>query len=109
MAQVMASGTSLLLCSWYCPVCRALGVEDQKTVAMYRDPKDLAVKLNYYLKHEDERKKIVAKAAEMAKHKHSINARVMLMSLYMLNDMKAACSGKISPTSADMMNCGDFA
>ena len=75
--EVLASGTTLLLCNRPPPgMWVADGLfEDGVHVQMFDSPDDMRQKINYFLSHESERRRIVEAARELSLRLHSWRSR----------------------------------
>jgi len=68
------------ICDWV-PALRKYFVEDE--LVMAQDPSDWFKKIEYYLSHEDERKRIQKKGTERALREHTYHNRVQqIIDLY---------------------------
>jgi len=73
--QAMAAG-AFLLHQWFDGANELLGLEDGVHLVMWRDVNDLLEKIEYYLSHVDERKKIAKTGCDYITEYHSFGARV---------------------------------
>lgn len=74
--EVMATGT-MLLTNWI-PTIEEL-FKDGEHLVLYRSPEEMIEKVNYYLKHDDERERIAQAGYEEVIAKHTIQARIDVM------------------------------
>lgn len=73
--QALAAGGSALAHQWFKDMDR-LGLIDGETCIIWRNFGELRDKIEYYLNHEDERKRIAAAGERLALEHHSFDVRV---------------------------------
>lgn len=74
--QAMAAGKVLMLQQWFDGYEELLGLVDGKHWVLWRDFDDLRAKLDYYLTHEDERRKIAQAGTLEVLRNHSFDKRI---------------------------------
>lgn len=64
------------------------GLKDKEHLIIYKDIKDLKRKVQYYLKHEKERKKIAKQGMQFVRKNHSCKVRVKQMNQFISEGLK---------------------
>lgn len=77
--EILASGTTLLLCNKAPPGVYDGILEDGVHAVIFDGMADLKAKILFYLANEDARKKIVASALSLTRHIHTWDARALFM------------------------------
>lgn len=96
--QALSAGGSALAHQWFKGM-ELLGLVDGETCIIWQDFKDLESKIYYYLRHEDERKKIATRGQEMCLARHSFEVRVK--ELFDLLNLKFEMSDYKSPAKSE--------
>lgn len=73
--QSLVAGGSALAHQWFRGI-EELGLEDGKNIIIWREFSELIGKIDYYLRHEDERLRIAIEGEKLALEKHSFDERV---------------------------------
>lgn len=73
--QALAAGGAALAHEWFRDMDK-LGLIDGETCIIWKDYRELEKKIRYYLKNEDERRRIADAGQQMCLRRHSFDARV---------------------------------
>lgn len=81
--EVLASGTMLLANALADGTFESIGLKDGEHLAVYRSPKELMEKVDYYLRHEEERRRIAqaGRAAVLERHTYRLRAQKIVEQL----------------------------
>ncbi len=73
--QALAAGNAVLAHQWFRGMDQ-LGLVDGETIIIWKDFTELKRKMRYYLKNEDERKRVAVAGEQLALTRHSFDVRV---------------------------------
>lgn len=73
--EVLASGTLLLTNALAPGAFESVGLKDGEHLAVYRSPKELFEKVDHYLRHEEERRRIAAAGSAEVLRRHTYRQR----------------------------------
>ena len=73
--EVLASGTLLLANALAPGAFESVGLKEGEHLAVYRSPKELFEKVDYYLRHEEERRRIAAAGSTEVLRRHTYQLR----------------------------------